>query len=301
MVSVVITLFNREEFIAESIESVLAQTWKNLEIIVVDDCSTDSSYAIAQRYSSDPRVRLIRNESNMGDYPNRNHAAKFANGEFLKFHDSDDVMYPECIETMVRPLIAEPRAALALTTSRSWEGGPVPMLLTPKLAFEREFFGVGLFNGGPSNALFRTRPFLEYGGFEDIGAGSDHLFWMCYFAVNSVLLVKADLFFYRRHGGQEISSTRAAASYARLYGLVWRFLEKGRAPLEGAELERAKSNWLWIIAKANLHDLKAGRFDLIRTRLAASGLSAADWVRYFRRPSRSLGAGTPQLERRVSG
>ena len=300
LVSVAITLFNRERFIAESIESVLDQTWQNLEVIIVDDCSTDSSYSIAQRYVSDPRVRLIQNESNLGDYPNRNRAARLAQGEFLKFHDSDDVMYRDCIRSMAMPLIAEKNAALALTASRSWEGGPVPMLLTPALAFEREFLGLGMFNGGPANALFRTRSFLEHGGFEDIGAASDHLFWMRYLAVNSVLLVNADLFYYRRHAGQQIVSDKAAASYARLYGMVWRFLCEGKAPLEGELLDRAKTNWLWIIAKATTSDLKAGRFDLARIRLAASGLTSADWARYFRRPSRTLTAGTPTLERRAS-
>jgi glycosyltransferase involved in cell wall biosynthesis len=301
LVSVVITLFNREQLIAESIESVLNQTWQNLEILIVDDCSTDGSYAVAERYLRDPRVRLIRNETNLGDYPNRNHAASLATGEFFKFHDSDDIMYPECIRSMVSPLIAETQAALALTTSRSWEGGPVPMLLTPTVAFEREFLGIGLFNGGPANALFRRREFIDFGGFEDIGPASDHLFWMRYFAVNSVLLVNADLFFWRRHAGQEISSKRAATSYAHLHGLVWRFLAEGRAPLKGEMLDRAKSNWLWIIAKTNLNDLKAGRLDLIRTRLAAANIDPADWVKYFRRPSRSLGAGTPQAERRAPG
>jgi hypothetical protein len=217
----------------------------------------------------------------------------------LKFHDSDDVMYPDCIRTMAEPLLSEERANVALTTSRSWEGGPVPMLLTPELAFEREFLGIGLFSGGPANALFKTRDFLDFGGFTDIGPASDHLFWMHYFAVNSVLLVNADLFFWRRHEGQEIAGSRAGASYARLHGLVWRFLAEGRAPLKGAKLDQAKSNWLWIIAKTNFNDLKAGRLDLIRTRLAAADISPADWARYFRRPSRSLDAGTPQAERRA--
>ncbi|MEO8577309.1 MAG: glycosyltransferase family 2 protein [Gemmatimonadales bacterium] len=300
MVSVIITVFNRQEFIAEAIESVLGQTWRNLEILIVDDCSTDRSYAIAERYLSDPRVRLFRNDTNLGQFPNRNRAAGLAAGEFLKFHDSDDVMYPHCIGFMATQLVAEPTAALALTASRSWEGGPVPMLLSPELAFEREFLGIGLFNGGPANALFRKSPFIEHGGFDDIGAASDHLFWLRYLAVHSVLLVNADLFFYRRHQGQELVGGRAAASYARLYGLVWRFLAEGHAPLSGAALDKAKSNWMWIIAKTTIQDMKAGRFDLARVRLSSSALGFGDWLKYLRRPSRSLAAGTPQTEFRGS-
>ena len=105
LVSVLLTAYNREDYLAASIESVLAQTWSNLELIIVDDQSTDSSLQIARDYARrDARIRVHANDRNRGDYPNRNHAASFAQGEFLKFHDSDDVMYPHCLEVMVHYL-----------------------------------------------------------------------------------------------------------------------------------------------------------------------------------------------------
>ncbi len=306
-VSVVMTLFNRETLLAESIESVLGQTWKDFELIIVDDCSTDRSLEIAERYLSDGRVSLFRNPENLGDYGNRNRGASLARGEFLKFHDSDDVMYPHCLEFMIRPLAAEPRAAFALTASRSWEGGRVPMLLTPELAFEREFHGTGMFNGGPANALFRSAMFNSSGGFEDIGPASDHLFWLCFSATHSVLLVNADLFYYRRHESQELASDRAVEEHARrtkdagrtywtrarLQGYVWRFLVDGRSPLRGQSLDRAKSNWLWILTKETWRDIKRGRFDLASMRLSTARIGVAEYLAHFRTPKRDLNAGTP--------
>ena len=200
LVSVLLTTYNRENYVAESIESVLAQTWKEFELVIVDDASTDRTVEIVQRYCVDPRVRFVRNEKNLGDYPNRNHAATLAHGEFIKYHDSDDVMYPHCLELMVRPLIDEPRADFAVTSASSWLGGPVPMLQTPELAYCRQFFGgFRLFSGGPATALFRKTFFESLGRFPMAFGASDYLFWIKAFAVGNALLVPADLFWYRVH------------------------------------------------------------------------------------------------------
>src|SRR5438552_7094742 len=177
-VSVLMTAHNRERYIGEAIESVLAQTFGDLELIVVDDCSTDRTVEVATRYRSDPRVRIVRNEHNLGDYPNRNHAASFARGEFLKFHDSDDVMYPHCLEVMTRYLSQAPEAAFALSAHRAWPGAACPIISTPRMSYQREFLGLGMFSQGPANALFRTARFTALGGFHEVGPHSDVAFWL---------------------------------------------------------------------------------------------------------------------------
>ena len=146
LISVLLTAYNRERYIAESIESVLAQTNGDFELIVSDDRSSDGTVAIANDYARrDSRIRVSSNERNLGDYPNRNHVASLARGRFLKYHDSDDIMYRHCLQAMAEPLEAEPRAGFALSGSRNWPGGRCPMRLTPRLAYEREFLGSGLF------------------------------------------------------------------------------------------------------------------------------------------------------------
>ena len=115
LVSVLMTSFNRERYIADAIESVLAQTFTDFELVVVDDASSDRSVEIARAYERrDPRVRVVVNARNLGDYPNRNHAATLARGRLLKYHDSDDVMYAHCLDVMVSMLLSEPDAAFGL-------------------------------------------------------------------------------------------------------------------------------------------------------------------------------------------
>src|SRR5882672_1432293 len=133
IISVLLTAYNREDYLAASIESVLAQTFGEFELIIADDRSSDRSLAIARQFEArDPRIRVHANDRNLGDYGNRNSAASLARGEFLKFHDSDDIMYPHCLDVMVRAPRAEPRAGLGVSTHRAWPGGPVPMLVTAR-------------------------------------------------------------------------------------------------------------------------------------------------------------------------
>jgi glycosyltransferase involved in cell wall biosynthesis len=293
-VSVLMTAYNRERYIAAAIESVLAQTFTDIELIIVDDDSTDATVAIARRYEQlDPRVHVHVNPVNLGDYANRNHAARLARGRYLKYHDSDDLMYPHCLKTMVQALDAEPRAGFAMTTAWAWPGGPSPMLSTPRMSYQREFLGFGLFMCGPSCGLFRRDVFRALGGFDDIGVASDYAFWLKACARYSALLVYADLFWYRQHAGQELHSRKAARQYAELPRVVWAALHAPDCPLERGELGTARRNFVWTIAKQSYRDLRRGRFGLAFYRYRRAGVSLLDWMRYLRRPRRHALAGTP--------
>lgn len=294
VVSVVMTAYNRERYIAAAIESVLAQTFEAFELVIVDDRSTDGTLAIARQYEArDRRVHVAANEHNLGQFPNRNHAASLARGRFLKYHDSDDLMYPHCLATMVAALDAEPRAGIALTTGWAWPGGPCPMLLSPRMCYQREFLGRGLFMAGPSGALFRTEVFRGLGGFDDHGVPSDFMFWLKACARHFVLLVPGDLFWYRVHPGQELQSPRMERERALVYGLTWKALHAEGCPLVDGERERARCNYAFIIARELWRDLKRGEPGLAAYRYRCAGLSLADWARYLRRPQRSVLAGTP--------
>lgn len=294
LVSVLMTCYNREKFLPAAIESVLWQTFEDFELVIVDDRSTDGSVEIARRYASrDSRIRVVVNETNLGDYPNRNRAMTLARGKFIKYHDSDDLMYPHCLAVMVAPMEAEPRAGFGVSTGWYWNGGACPMLLTPKMCYQREFLGFGMFNAGPACALFRTEVLRELGGFEDLGVGSDNIFWLRACARYNVMLLPADLFWYRLHPGQEFQSEKSLREYAIVPGEVWRALFAPECPLVGEELEQAKRNRVFLLAKATYVDLKAGRWRLARMRIEHMNLSLGDWLRYLRRPSRDRLAGTP--------
>ncbi len=117
LVSVLITVYNRERFLAAAVDSVLAQTMQDFEAIIVDDGSTDGSVEIARNYAArDNRIRFFRNEKNLGDYPNRNRAASLATGKFLKYLDSDDILYPHSLTIMIEAMRAHPDCRAGFVT-----------------------------------------------------------------------------------------------------------------------------------------------------------------------------------------
>lgn len=293
-VSVLMTAYNREGYVASAIESVLAQRFTDFELIVVDDRSADGTVEVARRYAArDRRVRVEVNERNLGDYGNRNRAASLARGRYLKYHDSDDLMYPHCLQTMVPLLDAAPTAGLAMSASAAWPGGPVPMLLSTREAFRREFLGPGLFMGGPACGLIRAETFQALGGFEEVGAHADYLFWMRACSRYSVLLVPSDLFWYRIHAGQELASPRAASDYARMNRAVWAMLASAACPLVAEERAAARRSQAWTVARQTWRDLRAFELNSVLYRLRHAGMTAGDWVRYLRRPNRQRLVGTP--------
>lgn len=99
LVSIITTLYNSEPFIARTIESVLAQTYTNWEMVITDDCSIDNAPAIVEKYAaSDSRIRLLRLTENGGPGVSRNHSIENANGRYIAFLDSDDTWAPDKLE-----------------------------------------------------------------------------------------------------------------------------------------------------------------------------------------------------------
>lgn len=99
LVSIITPNYNCGQFIAETIESVLAQTYQNWEMLIQDDCSTDDSIKIAEEYAKrDSRIKIQRNSRNSGAAVTRNNAIRRSQGEYLAFLDSDDIWLPMKLE-----------------------------------------------------------------------------------------------------------------------------------------------------------------------------------------------------------
>jgi glycosyltransferase involved in cell wall biosynthesis len=296
VVSVLMTAYNRQDFIADAIQSALAQTFTDWELIIVDDCSHDRTVEIAKGYAAqDARIHVHVNERNLGDYPNRNHAATLADGQFIKYHDSDDLMYPHCLAVMVPLLTAYPQASFALHPgAREWSGGPCPMLLTPRLCYQREYLGMGMFDVGPACALFRTEFFRRVGGFPEVGPHSDHAFFLKVCATETVLLTPGNLFWYRIHAGQHLQTPGAAMDRVTAARQSWAALKAVECPLEPAQVELAKRNVAWHMGRTMIRHLCAGEFKYAVAYWRGGGLTLRDWLRYFRRQRRDNFAGTPR-------
>lgn len=97
LVSIVMPNYNCGKFVEETISSVLAQTYKNWELLFVDDCSTDDSLKIVSGFQDD-RIRIFKNEKNSGAAVSRNYALREAKGRWIAFLDSDDLWEPEKLE-----------------------------------------------------------------------------------------------------------------------------------------------------------------------------------------------------------
>lgn len=101
LVSIIMPSYNTAQYIADSIRSVQAQTYKNWELLIVDDCSSDNSDDVVAPFLSDARIRYLKNEVNSGAAVSRNYALREAKGRWIAFLDSDDLWQPEKLERQI--------------------------------------------------------------------------------------------------------------------------------------------------------------------------------------------------------
>lgn len=108
-ISIIVPVYNVEPYIERCFQSVVSQTYRNYEIIFVDDCGTDKSIEILQRlideYNGDISLRLIHHEKNKGLSAARNSGIKISSGDYVYFVDSDDYIFPESLKVLTKPLL----------------------------------------------------------------------------------------------------------------------------------------------------------------------------------------------------
>ncbi|MDT8860338.1 glycosyltransferase [Alkalihalobacillus sp. MEB130] len=168
-VTVIMPVYNAEEFIRTAIESVLVQTWTNLEILIVDDCGTDGTEEIIQEYiEKDHRVKYHKMENNGGPYVARNWAMQNATGDFITCNDSDDWSHPEKIEKQVLHLIENPEV-MANTSQQA--------RATSDLKFYRRGnFGAFIIPNMSSVMFRREKVLAELGVLDPVRFGADSEF-----------------------------------------------------------------------------------------------------------------------------
>lgn len=169
LVSVLMTTFNSADWVHAAVASVLGQTWQRLELIVVDDASTDgTAERVAALAAADARVRLIRLPRNAGTYAAKHVGLQHAQGEFVTCHDSDDWSHPQKIERQMAPLLAR-RSVVASTSC--W------VRVSDEGVFHaRQVYPLMRWN--PSSPLFRREVVLAHAGAWDVvrtGADSEFL------------------------------------------------------------------------------------------------------------------------------
>jgi glycosyltransferase involved in cell wall biosynthesis len=208
LVSIIIPTYNQEDFISETLESVLAQTYINTEIIVTDDGSTDRTPEILQQYASNfSKINLITSEKNTGVVKNINRALNVVNGEFIAWLGGDDLMMPEKIEKQVNLLMGRPDAVGCCHDAEVFESDSGKALgLFSEIYNSKKGFREGgielLFDPGyhmlPSTIMFRSiyRP-IE--GFDERLLFGDWLYDIEIFRHGKCVVINEVLARYRRH------------------------------------------------------------------------------------------------------
>ena len=241
-VSVLMTVYNRRRFLTDAVRSVLDSTFTDFELILVDDASTDGSLELAHDLAGgDERVAVHANSHNLGDYPNRNHAASLANGEWLKYVDSDDLIYPHSLEVMVRAMKDHANAAAGLMHTVPSDRCPYPWVLSPAEAYEKHFIGRGCLSCGPTGAMIRRVSFEAVGGFDARwGVLSDMDLWFRLAASHPTVLFPPGLIWWRQHDDQEFRRGDAADVYIREgHRLTMQTLRRDECPLDDERREQA--------------------------------------------------------------
>ena len=167
LVTVVMSVYSPDASLETSVQSILTQTWTNLELLVVDDCSPAEHTSVIEAVAAwDPRITVLRMPENGGTYRVRNHAIAAARGDLVTFQDSDDWSHPERLARQVAALADQPDAVASLS---SW------VRLTPDLVLNRVGYAATRVNA--SSMMFRREPVVErLGGFDPVRKDADSEF-----------------------------------------------------------------------------------------------------------------------------
>ncbi|MDR4480008.1 MAG: glycosyltransferase family A protein [Nitrospira sp.] len=255
-VNVVIPAYNgTSRFLEQAIDSVLAQTFADYEIIVVDDASTDDTGALVQRI---PKVRYVRHTKNSGQAAARNTGAKLAQSPYLAFLDQDDVWEPTFLETTLSML--EPAAQAAAVHCDGYQVDERNNILEYDAAMKYTASVTQLLRGGhdvaTSGSLFRKTSFDAVGGYDaQLSIWEDIDLAIRLYGPNRFIHLPKPLYrhrLYSRNASRDIPSLRALDGRRR-------FLEKHAAAcLPGtAEGQALSSDWAVYYADLGKHHLRA--------------------------------------------
>lgn len=237
-VSVIMPVYNAEDKLPAAVDSLLDQTWQNLEIIIVDDCSSDATYDIARAYAErDERVMARQQPQNGGAYKARNAGLVLATGDFITTHDSDDWSHPQKIEREMGYLLADPSL---MGVSANW------VRTRQDLSFTQNWRPAKtLIHKSESSFLFRREVYYTLGPWQDVRAGGDNEFigrMKAHYGNRSYKVIDPHVP-YAFGLDDDSSLTRAKATHVstvysglrHVYRELWRWLHSNHHPREASQ------------------------------------------------------------------
>jgi glycosyltransferase involved in cell wall biosynthesis len=260
-ISVLMTTYNREKYVGEAIESVLNSTFKNFELVIVDDRSKDQTVEIVRNWQAkDDRVKLYINEQNLGDYPNRNQAAAHATGKYLKYVDADDLIYPWGLQILWDCMERFPEAGWGLCSLAQDKARPFPFVLDTAEAYRYHYLGPGLFHKAPLSSIIKKELFNAVGGFEPGRMVGDYEMWHRLALKSPVALMPQGVVWYRAHDDQE---SNVIGEFEEVYRQIsLKHLHSESKPLSPAELHQVAQRQRKKHLKFAAFNLAKGKFKM---------------------------------------
>ena len=221
LISCIVPVFNGVRYLAEALESILNQTYRPLEIIVVDDGSTDQTPAVIRRYSD--RIRSIH-QDNAGPAKARNRGLGESGGDFVAFLDADDLWHPEKLERQAARFRARPELDVCVTHVQNFW---IPELEKEKVRLQNHRFAQPLPGYAMQALLARRSVFERVGRFDDSLRAADDTDWFLRaFEQGAVLEILPDVLVHRRLHDKNLS--RSALAYSALLQVIKNSLDRKR-------------------------------------------------------------------------
>lgn len=299
LVSVVTPVYNGARYLAECIDSVIAQTYQHWEYVIVDNCSSDETAEIAARYAEgDSRIRLVTNEHHLGIIQNWNHAMRqiLPESAYCKVVHADDLLLPECLEQMVR--VAAAHSTVGIVSAYRLSGTQVD--LDGAIPLQVEFIpgseicrvvllGGGYVFGSPSSLLLRADLIRDRERFyneDNLHADTEVCFDLL--RENDLGFVHQVLTYTRRHD-ETVTSTTADRFSTNITGWLRVMITYGPAYLAPDEQARRLRWWMRrygvVLMKAavrgRFRDDRFRRYHLETIKMLRRSLTLADLRRGF--------------------
>lgn len=203
LISCIVPVFNGERYLGETLDSILAQTHRSLEIIVVDDGSTDGTAAVAAGYAQ--RIHYLW-QPNAGEAAARNRGLNAAQAELIAFLDADDLWHPEKLARQVSRLCERPEIDLSFTCFHNFW---IPELAEEERCYQGSPLSQPQYAWSTSTLLARRAVFAKFGNFSANGskaAGSESMIWFLRAAEGGAVIdVLPDVLMYRRMHAANVS------------------------------------------------------------------------------------------------
>ena len=259
LVTVAMVTYNSSKYVRVAIESVLASTYENFELIISDDCSTDNTWEIINEYN-DLRIRKYRNEENINEYPNRNRCIDLAKGKYFIFIDGDDYIYPHGLEFMTKMMENNPDCSYAIM-SEYRNNLIYPIKLSPTLFYNCEFNKVGFLNHAFANMYFKTNEVRRIGGIPTNYRAGDTI--LCYILSQegTCLIINDSLTWWRETPNQAFQRlTKDPASFLEMNELLTFVLSSNKCPLNRKDINIYLDNLLKVAVRFLLKNLLKLKF-----------------------------------------